>query len=391
MRSSSRLAAFLLASTVLTVASPAHAQNDTEPELVEDDQTQRAQESIDGWNGRLAIGGNLNATSNDDVVGETDGFSALFGLNTTGALNYVSGPHELQNTLNISESFARTPSIGQFVKNNDSFTLDSLYQYFFLPWSGAFGQASLETSLFTTNSVTAESRDYIVQRTDGTTDTFDQIDTFELASPLSPTTLSETVGLFVKPVRETPFTLSVRAGVGARETFAADVLAVDDQEGTEPIEVTELRDVFQGGAEAFAGAEGTFPDRKISYEIGLQGFLPVINNSAGDRSPVELFRYAANGVVSFDAFEWMSLSYNARILRDPQLIERTQIQNNVLLNFSYSIIEPREPEEDQEPTDLEKARQRAEEAEQRAERLEEQLEAMDSDEQQEDGQESNSE
>lgn len=363
----------------LAAATTAHAQSDTE--LVDKASGEQSEAEIIGWNGELAVGGNANLTSNSQVVGETDGFAALLGLNFTGHLDYVSGPHEWENTLQLSESFARTPSIDRFVKNNDSLDLESLYQYFFVPWAGTFGQATFETSLFTTNNVTGSPRDYEVTRNDGTTDTFDQLEAFELTGPLTPSSLSETIGLFVKPVRETPFTLSIRGGIGARETFAENALVVSESPSSGPIPVESLRNIYQGGAEAFVGAKGKLPDRNISYELGANGFLPLINNSVDDRTPTELFRYGLNGNVSFHALEWMSISYNARVLRDPQLIDRTQVQNNVLLNFSYSLIEPREPDdENEEPTKLEKARQRAAEAERRVEELEEKLEETDSEE-----------
>lgn len=383
MRSSSRalfVSLALLAS--LSATTTARAQSNTE--LVDKASGTQSDAEVEGWNGKLSIGGNANLTSNSQVVGETEGFSALLGLNLSGQLNYVSGPHELENTLHLSESFARTPSIERFVKNNDSLDLESLYQYFFVPWAGTFGQATFETSLFTTNNVTGSPRDYEVARNDGTTDTFNQLQSFELTSPLAPTSLSETVGLFAKPVRETPFTLSIRAGIGARETFAENALVVSESPSSGPIQVESLRNIYQGGAEAFVGAKGQLPDRDISYEVGAQGFLPVINNSVDDRTPTELFRYGLNGNLTFHALEWMSVSYNARILRDPQLIDRTQVQNNVLLNFSYSLVEPRKPEDKkEEPTKLEKARQRAAEAEERVEELEEKLDETDSQEESE--------
>jgi hypothetical protein len=380
MRSSSTAFALSLALVAsLAATTTARAQSNTE--LVDKASGEQSEAEVTGWNGELSVSGNANLTSNSQVVGETDGFAALLGLNLTGNLNYVSGPHQLENTLHLSESFARTPSIDRFVKNNDSLGLESLYQYFFVPWAGTFGQATFETSLFTTNNVTGSPRDYEVTRNDGTPDTFNQTQSFELTGPLTPTSLSETIGLFVKPVRETPFTLSIRGGIGARETFASNALVVSESPESGPIQVESLRNIYQGGAEAFVGIKGKLPDRNISYDLGANGFLPVINNSVDDRTPTELFRYGLNGNLTFHAVEWMSVSYNARILRDPQLIDRTQVQNNVLLNFSYSLIEPRDPaDKKEEPTKLEKARQRAAEAERRVEELEEKLEETDSEE-----------
>lgn len=366
---------FVALSFLALPATDAFAQDETE--YVPGDHPEQSEAEIEGWNGQLSIGGNVNLSSNQNVVGETDGFTALLGLSTNGALEYNSGSHQWENSLTLNESFARTPSLGQFVKNTDTLAVESLYQYYFLPWSGMFGESTFETTLFTTNNVTSEPRDYVVTSPDGSQETFTGFERFELGGPLQPTSISETAGLFVKPVRETPFTLTLRGGIGARETLAQGVRAVDDNPDTDPIEVTDLRNVYQAGLEAFVGAKGELPERHISYRLGASGLLPILNNDAEDRGPVELFRYGLTGQVSFDALEWLSINYNMRILRDPQLIERTQVQNNVLLSLKYALIEAREPEKDEEPSTeekLEQMRKRAEEAESRVEELENKLE-----------------
>lgn len=38
-------------------------------------------------------------------------------------------------------------------------------------------------------------------------------------------------------------------------------------------------------------------------------------------------------------FSWMSLDYGLRVVREPLIIDEYQIQNNLLLNFSYTLFE----------------------------------------------------
>jgi hypothetical protein len=38
-------------------------------------------------------------------------------------------------------------------------------------------------------------------------------------------------------------------------------------------------------------------------------------------------------------FEWASLDYELKIMRLPQLVDAWQIQNNLLLTFSYTLID----------------------------------------------------
>lgn len=294
-------------------------------------------ESRKGFDGMLSIGANLNLASNSNVVGQDDGFSTLFGLSLVTGLDYLYKRHEVRNTLKISESWARTPVLDEFIKNTDVLEFESVYNYFLLDWMGLFGRLAMNTSIFKSEAITANATDYSIARNDGTTD-LQSTNRLELAGAFSPFTLSESVGVFADPVSTVPLKLTFRLGFGARETFADGVLASQDDGDTPVVELIELSNVYQAGAEGFAGVSGTVLE-KINYEVGGSVLIPFINNDDTDRTAMDLARYGVVAQVGTNIFDWMSLNYQFRALKDPQLLDEWQVQNALLLTFNYTFVE----------------------------------------------------
>lgn len=367
----------LIAGLALAVAAPASAQSKSEDvtEFVTAEQVQKKAEE-EKLDATLSTAASVSLTSNEDVVGEIDGFSTLFSLGVTGGLEYMEGEHLWQNTLTINESWARTPSLERFVKSNDDVALESLYNYFLLDWLGPFARVNLESALFDTTIVTAEANDYVITRNDGTTETRTGVTELELSSSLEPLTLTQSVGVFAEPVRDDTLSWKVRLGVGGRETFADGVLAVQDDDSTDPIEVVELSNVYQGGLEGFTGIEGELEGGKFTYRAGASALLPVVNNDPEDRGAFELMRWGLHAGLEMAVVEWMAVNYKLDVLKDPQLLDATQVQNNLLLTFKYTLIEP---DKGPEPTPAEKAsklRKEAAEAEAKAAKLREEAAAL---------------
>jgi len=353
---------------------PAFAEAQTDADDVVE--TERADAEVEetsvAWTGALSVAGNVNVTSNSDVVGQNDGLFEVFGLGISGDATYADRPDELRLELTINETFARTPSIGEFVKNTDSLQAEGIYNRFLADWGGLFGLAGVETTIFQNFNVTGSPTNYRILRQDGSESTRGPSTRFQLSDPFKPTSLNQSVGLFANPYESTPITVRTRLGLGARETLAEDVLVVDDDPDTSELDARELESVFQGGVEAFLGASGEFPEQQFTYEFGATTLLPVLNDDPENRSATDLIRYGVSASLTFSAFDWLSASYNLDVTRNPQLIEATQIQNNVLLSIKYTLIEQTEEAED-EPTPKEKledARNRIETLEQRIQEIE---------------------
>ena len=363
-----------------------------------------------GLDGRFGVKGSFNLVSNSNVIGQIDGTSLLLSGSLLGGLDFIQGRHEVRNTLIWNSSWARTPVVDEFVKNYDNIELEDLYSYYVTPWFGPYGRLSFRSSLFETNRVTADQIDYSIDRLDGTTDT-PTTDRLELADPFEPFELTQSVGLFTNPVREQALDLSIRLGFGARQALAEGTLVVQDDSATDVVEVVEIDDAIQAGFEGFLGVAGDFPEQRTSYRAGFEALVPVANNDDTGRSAWELTRWALTGGVTFSMFEWLGLSYDLRLVSDPQLLEKTQVQNSLLLTFQYTFFEqgeadevkPKEKPEEEKPEEeaadevegptpgeleqaikraeaaereAETARERAEDAEEQVDSLQEELEEL---------------
>lgn len=318
---------------------------------------------VDGF---LRVGANFNLASNSHVVGQVDGFSTLFGLNLQGGIDYLWGRHAIRNTLSINESWAKTPVIDEFIKNADNVAVESLYNYFFLEWAGAFGRFNIDTALLPAEAVTSEDTDYLITQLDGTV-TRKTTDRQRMSESFEPLTLAESIGIFVEPTSAPAFSTSIRLGFGARQTFAKGVLANKDDKKTDEVDLVELDDVMQGGLEAFAGIRGKLKNSRVNYEAGVAALIPFFNNDDSNRGAMDLTRIALVAQASTNVFTWAALSYQLNVTSDPQLLDEVQVQNGLLLTFQYTLVE-REKGIPGVTTEqlLEESQKRAAQAEERA-------------------------
>ncbi len=354
-----------LALSLLWWSTVVHAQAQLVPK---DDALKGAgSDDVPGWNSALAAVATVNLVSNSAVVGQVDGFSALFGLGLVGGADYMQDSEVFRGALSISESFARTPVVHEFVKTNDVVKLDGLYNHFLAAKLGLYGRLGIQTAMFAADDVRGVATTWVekgdVPRT-LTVAGFRQ----RLASRLSPFTLDESAGVFADPYTQSWLALALRAGFAGRHTFADHVRILDDDKATPEVELQALRDVHQLGLEAFAGVTGKVRDGKLAYRAGVSILVPAVNNDKDDRSAGALTRVGFESAVTFQLYEWMSLVYSLTITRDPQLFARgnelTQVQNSLLVTWKYAFIQrhKRAAEPTAAERELAVAKQRAEAA-----------------------------
>jgi hypothetical protein len=340
-------------------------------------------DDLKGWSPFLSLTSTISLTSNSSVVGQVDGVSTLFGLGVTGGADYIDGRHLLRNSLSISEGFARTPIIDEFLKTADAVKLETLYNYFVTKNLGAFGRLKLETSLFPSDDVRAEPTSWVEKnQTDATMPIqLNQNKSRQrLSDAFAPFSINESAGGFADPMREEWLNVSFRAGIGGRHTFAESVLLMADDKATPEIELERLRDVHQLGLEGFAGVSGKTKDSRANYKAGLSILLPFVNNDKDNRSALKLTRLGFEGQVTFNVYTWMGLVYSLNITKDAQLFakgdEKVQVQNTLLLTFNFTVV--KKPEKKKEPSpeqlELDAAKKKVEEAEKRASDAEKKLE-----------------
>jgi hypothetical protein len=221
-----------------------------------------------------------------------------------------------------------------------------LYRFARFPWLGPFARVVLDTPILEGEDVRAERVTYRVPRSDGTIDDLAGRTFLNLTQAFTPLTLKESIGAYGKPVDKPAVSVEARLGFGGMQIFAKDQLAVQDDDKTPEIEVVRLRDIIQAGLEATATVNGAFKGGKVTYKAGVEVLIPAVNNAQDDddRNAGELTNVELLAALSFKLVSWASLDYEFRAVRKPQLLDKFQIQNNLLLTFAYSFVHPKPPE-----------------------------------------------
>jgi hypothetical protein len=293
-----------------------------------------------GWMGTIRLGANINFMHNKDVVGQDNGQAWTMGANIEGAITHYRNGHDWRNTLSILESFTYGPPINQFMKTSDRLLFESLYYYHptSIPWLGPFGRFVLDTQIFEGADVRANDNLYqVIGEADPLSSTPSR--RFKTTESFKPLTLKESVGVFARPVGREEVEIMIRLGIGSHQVFADGQFAVKDDAATVgTIEVMRLHDYVQVGTEAALVIQGAFYGNKVSYKAYLETLIPFYRTKeTGDtRTDVSLTNVEAGALLSFKLVDWASVDYSFKALRQPQLVDKWQFQNMLLLTFAYA-------------------------------------------------------
>jgi hypothetical protein len=84
------------------------------------------------------------------------------------------------------------------------------------------------------------------------------------------------------------------------------------------------------------------PESIAMGAVFIAFMVPFINDlrEDDDRSAFELTNMEFGASLSFKVFEWLSIDYVFRAIKQPQLLDEFQIQNNLLLTASYAFFKP---------------------------------------------------
>jgi len=296
---------------------------------------------VEGWNPYFTFGGNIHFGHSRKVVGQLDGQSwTLGGMIDTG-VDYNRGPHQWLNNLSILDSFSYAPPINEFVKATDNFIFHSEY-YYRIPavkWLGPYADFKLETSMFEGSDIREDSNNTWVLG-DGTV--IHKGKRMKLTESFHPLTLKEVVGLFARPFSSKAFQWQFTTGFGSYQIFADGQLALDDNKSTDNIEVKRLKSYIQAGVEVGTEIKGIVLKDRLTYKAYTNAMFPFIHTSdPAKRSVVQLTNIEIGAKLSVKIFSWASLDYEFKALRQPQLLDAFQIQNNLLLTFKYTPVKKR--------------------------------------------------
>lgn len=302
----------------------------------------------DGLSPGLAVGATVNFNNNRSVVGQADGSSLTVGTEIDAVLDYNQRAHEFRGSLGASAGTSRTPTIDEFVKTRDELKLEAIYLYHVTEAAGFFGRFALSTSMFDALDVRAVAANYAIARADGTTQSLTGR-RLHLTDAFQPLTLKQSLGGFVQPITTEKIRVEARAGAGAQEVLADGQLAITDDSATAAVvEVKELTSFNQLGVEGVVNAWGALAEQRLSYTVGLAVLVPLAYTELApgdDRNAFDLTNVELTAGLSVKLFEWASLDYKLKVLRQPQLVEEVQVSNNLLLTIGLALGSkaPKEP------------------------------------------------
>ena len=311
-----------------------------------DEKIEKTEAKAEGWEGKIKLGANISLSSSNNVVGAQDGVTFAMGAAFEGELSLVRGGHEWRNRLEINETFTKTPTIDRVIKSTDFLLFDSVYLYTFeaWPWIGPFVRFGLKTALLPGYDVQAQEHTYTTTKLDGSTFTEPNKDSKRLTDSFMPLLLKQSAGAFGKPYKEKFFGIELRLGLGAQEFFGDDQLATTKvNSDTKTVSVKELQDYQQVGGEASVQIDGSVYEDKISYRVYAEAMIPFYTSidDKEDRNAGELTNVELGAGLNFKLVEWASLVYEFKAVRLPLVVDEFQIQNNLLLSFSYSMTKKR--------------------------------------------------
>jgi len=285
----------------------------------------------DGFKSTLSVSSNFIFNDSRDVIGQQDGTNVTIGLAAKGGFVYVNKASEIQFNMDISEQFTRTEDMGRFLKSADLAKFDVSYLYNVSKIWGPFAKFALETSILPGYNETKEEIDYNIPDEPNKT-----TDSMKLVSSLQPMTFKETMGLFYRPIQKKSINFQVNAGAGAIQVIADGGFIVKDDATTPELDLSPLKSYNELGSSIFMNLNGVISSvSKIDYKATLEVMTPFINDDPQERGAFELTNIDFNFTISSQITSWLSINYELKVIRRPQLLDKYQVQNNLMFSLSY--------------------------------------------------------
>ena len=344
MRKASVSLSLVLALGALLFSSVAAADDAAAPDYVPDKVEGVDQGRKPGWSSSLKAAANVAYSQNSSVVGAADGETWTLGTLMNGGIGFLSPSrqHELAFDGNWKLGYTSTPVVDRFVKSQDQLNLEAAYLYHFsgIDWLGAFASLRLQSSLLAGYAVDAADREVVRLSPKGVETerkVMPALEDIDLTEAFAPTLLRESVGLFADLLDTTPLKVQVRGGGGLWESFTQEGYVLEDVEETPALELRQMEDVVQAGAELRLLASGTVR-QLIKYSLRGELMYPIVTNADTDLEGVDLLNMEAEFLAGIKLAEWASLDYSFKAVKLPLVVDEWQVQNGLLLSLTASIL-----------------------------------------------------
>lgn len=278
------------------------------------------------WTVRGVIGASLVFNQSDQVgvqEGETYGGSVFF----DGAAIYREGRNLWHTRFELEEEQSQAPEDDYFVNVADRLYLHTIYTYVLVPWFGPYARVGLETSLLDRYQQFEETGDRTVFDTDGEVlRVIEDSDRVKLGGTFAPFRLFEGAGGNFKVLRKRNVELDLRLGMGARQTWANDLISYSDNSGTFTAVDDNYITGFEGAVVGFLRLE-----RWVTLSTEFDGLV------AFDRED-STFTWRNQLNIRLASFVSLALRYNMAF--EPSLTEDgddLRTEKDVQLRFSYTL------------------------------------------------------
>jgi len=289
----------------------------------------RPQQRATGFYGSLVLGGTFELNDSARVVGRTDGTSLGLSAFAESLFGYRTSAHLFYGRFNVEAGGDLRLPDRPFVSNVDELTLDLLYVYRVASWFGPYARASIETQVLP--GIQPFDAPTAVRKLDADGAELGVVSprsSFTLAEAFAPIEPRYGTGVRFDVNLSGHLSLATRFGVGGRHVFTRGLFILDDDPATAELDVRQIDDVTQFGAEAALVAELTL-GRWIVLKLDTSALFPF------ERYDAAVVDFRGSAVLRLTSFA--SLNYTVRVKDDPALSADTQTDHAVLLRLAYKL------------------------------------------------------
>ncbi len=288
-----------------------------------------APENLQGFDVNLIVGGSIGFNQADNVVGKAEGQVVDIAAFIESVAGFLEDNHFGYGRANIEIGGRLRLPDRPFVPTVDEINLDLLYAYRLTPWFGPYVRTSLETNMVT--AYQEFDQPTTVRRYDKQGELVSESSEAELeaeiAKPFSPIELDFGVGGRLDFSAGFWLKFTTRLGLGFRQVFARELYVVESlRSGV--AEIRQVDNVQQYGGEAAVILE-VVPLHWLSFKADASFLVPFDDYT----EPFIDLRASATLRLSSIA----SLIYTLRLKDDPSLIDKTQIDQTLILRFAYRL------------------------------------------------------
>lgn len=300
------------------------------------------------WFRSLVVGADGELVQSENVAGAANQRQWSVSGYLDAQVAWTKRPHRFASLLQVQEGVSRIVQNGEslpLLKGTDLVRGDALYTWSRKGSTGPYGRWSVASNALPTEVLAATDTTFQVHELDGSTSTtlVPANETFRLAEAGYPTLLREGVGIntsFLRKRRSINF--NYRLGYGMRQSLYDGTLSIDDDPDTDQIEYNAVDSFYEEGIESTVVASVRLPGWVVySTDVELfadfHSFTEPWERTDSWRIPYPPWALSWRNTLSLRITRNLSLNYYLNIDLEPQVLDKPQWEQRLLLRTSWSL------------------------------------------------------